>query len=233
MTRTLNVSTCLPRKSRGCWLACCHLAASIVANVNQCACAETAGAGPNGAIIHYRAEAKTAGTVDKDTHLLIDSGGQYDCGTTDISAHVATCDCPVALYEHARLCRETGSWVDSLHHGHSVLLRLQRAPCTSVSRQRIRSAASHACCRGTSPSTREFLETTRKLSAYRSYTLSLRAAAAKASTTRCLCTAAGPCSLQAHLDSRWTHWLARLCGQMAWTTGTGPAMGRRPCYQPI
>ena len=40
------------------------------------------GAGPNGAIIHYRAEAATCGTVDAQTHLLIDSGGQYDCGTT-------------------------------------------------------------------------------------------------------------------------------------------------------
>jgi Xaa-Pro aminopeptidase len=52
---------------------------------NDCSFPTIAGAGPNGAIIHYRAEAKTAGTVDKDTHLLIDSGGQYDCGTTDIT----------------------------------------------------------------------------------------------------------------------------------------------------
>ena len=40
-----------------------------------------AGAGPNGAIIHYRAEEATARPVDKDTMLLLDSGAQYDCGT--------------------------------------------------------------------------------------------------------------------------------------------------------
>lgn len=33
-----------------------------------------AGAGPNGAIIHYRAEAATAGSVDGATLLLVDSG---------------------------------------------------------------------------------------------------------------------------------------------------------------
>lgn len=33
-----------------------------------------AGAGPNGAIIHYRAEPSTSGTVDNDTLLLVDSG---------------------------------------------------------------------------------------------------------------------------------------------------------------
>ena len=31
--------------------------------------------------------------MDKDTHLLIDSGGQYDCGTTDISAQAAISEC--------------------------------------------------------------------------------------------------------------------------------------------
>lgn len=44
-----------------------------------------AGAGPNGAIIHYRAQKETCKTVDANTLLLIDSGGQYDCGTTDIT----------------------------------------------------------------------------------------------------------------------------------------------------
>lgn len=44
-----------------------------------------AGAGPNGAVIHYRAEEETCRSVDKDTLLLIDSGGQYDCGTTDVT----------------------------------------------------------------------------------------------------------------------------------------------------
>lgn len=44
-----------------------------------------AGAGPNGAIIHYRAQPGTCRTVDSSTLLLLDSGGQYDCGTTDIT----------------------------------------------------------------------------------------------------------------------------------------------------
>lgn len=44
-----------------------------------------AGAGPNGAIIHYRAQEESAKTVDSTTMLLLDSGGQYDCGTTDIT----------------------------------------------------------------------------------------------------------------------------------------------------
>ena len=43
------------------------------------------GANGNGAIIHYRAEASTCATVDASTLLLVDSGGQYDCGTTDIT----------------------------------------------------------------------------------------------------------------------------------------------------
>ncbi len=50
--------------------------------------ATIAGAGPNGAVIHYRAQPGTCRTVDKDTLLLLDSGGQYDCGTTDITRTV-------------------------------------------------------------------------------------------------------------------------------------------------
>ena len=44
-----------------------------------------AGAGPNGAVIHYRAAKATARPVDATTMLLVDSGGQYDCGTTDVT----------------------------------------------------------------------------------------------------------------------------------------------------
>lgn len=44
-----------------------------------------AGANGNGAIIHYRPEPETCGKVDGNTLLLLDSGGQYDCGTTDIT----------------------------------------------------------------------------------------------------------------------------------------------------
>jgi Xaa-Pro aminopeptidase len=44
-----------------------------------------AGANSNGAIIHYRPLPETCATVDSTTLLLLDSGGQYDCGTTDIT----------------------------------------------------------------------------------------------------------------------------------------------------
>jgi Xaa-Pro aminopeptidase len=42
------------------------------------------------AIIHYRPQegTSTLKTVDKDTLLLLDSGGQYECGTTDITRTV-------------------------------------------------------------------------------------------------------------------------------------------------
>jgi len=42
-----------------------------------------AGAGPNGAIIHYRADGPDCGIVGPGTILLLDSGGQYRDGTTD------------------------------------------------------------------------------------------------------------------------------------------------------
>jgi Xaa-Pro aminopeptidase len=47
-----------------------------------------AGADANGAVIHYRAKAETCRTAKAGTLLLIDSGGQYDCGTTDVTRTV-------------------------------------------------------------------------------------------------------------------------------------------------
>lgn len=48
-----------------------------------------AGTGPNGAIMHYRVTAETDSTLE-DRHLLVlDSGGQYLDGTTDITRTVA------------------------------------------------------------------------------------------------------------------------------------------------
>lgn len=44
-----------------------------------------AGADGNGAIIHYRARSETCGTVKRDSMLLLDSGGQYLDGTTDVT----------------------------------------------------------------------------------------------------------------------------------------------------
>ncbi len=44
-----------------------------------------AGSGPNGAIIHYRANNKTNRKLKKNDILLLDSGGQYKWGTTDVT----------------------------------------------------------------------------------------------------------------------------------------------------
>jgi len=48
-----------------------------------------AGSGPNGAVVHYRAEEKTNRPVEPGTLLLVDSGGQYRDGTTDVTRTVA------------------------------------------------------------------------------------------------------------------------------------------------
>lgn len=46
------------------------------------------GAGPNGAIVHYRSSEKTNRKLEKGMLYLIDSGGQYVDGTTDITRTV-------------------------------------------------------------------------------------------------------------------------------------------------
>ena len=43
------------------------------------------GSGPNGAIIHYRANKKTNRLIKKNDIYLCDSGGQYHYGTTDVT----------------------------------------------------------------------------------------------------------------------------------------------------
>jgi Xaa-Pro aminopeptidase len=47
------------------------------------------GAGPNGAIIHYRVTTKTSRKLGADELYLVDSGAQYQDGTTDITRTVA------------------------------------------------------------------------------------------------------------------------------------------------
>jgi Xaa-Pro aminopeptidase len=47
------------------------------------------GAGPNGAIVHYKSSEKTNRKLETGTLYLIDSGGQYVDGTTDITRTVA------------------------------------------------------------------------------------------------------------------------------------------------
>ena len=44
-----------------------------------------AAAGPHGAIVHYEADPTAATPLPKKSFLLLDSGAQYDCGTTDIT----------------------------------------------------------------------------------------------------------------------------------------------------
>lgn len=48
-----------------------------------------AGSGANGAIVHYRATAESNRTLQQGELLLLDSGGQYYDGTTDITRTVA------------------------------------------------------------------------------------------------------------------------------------------------
>ncbi len=47
------------------------------------------GSGPNGAIIHYKANKKSNRTLKKGDLYLVDSGGQYDFGTTDVTRTIS------------------------------------------------------------------------------------------------------------------------------------------------
>lgn len=48
------------------------------------------GGGPNGAIIHYRADLGSDNEIPRDSLCLVDSGAQYDWATTDITRTMAT-----------------------------------------------------------------------------------------------------------------------------------------------
>ncbi len=50
------------------------------------------GAGPNGAIMHYRVTEESNRTIEENSLLLVDSGAQYLDGTTDITRTVAIGD---------------------------------------------------------------------------------------------------------------------------------------------
>lgn len=47
------------------------------------------GAGPNGAVVHYRVSEKTVLPIERGSLYLVDSGGQYADGTTDITRTIA------------------------------------------------------------------------------------------------------------------------------------------------
>ncbi len=48
-----------------------------------------AGSGPNGAIIHYKSNKKSNRKLNKNHLLLVDSGGQYKWGTTDVTRTIS------------------------------------------------------------------------------------------------------------------------------------------------
>lgn len=88
------------------------------------------GSGPNGAIVHYRVSEETNRTLERNSVYLVDSGGQYPDGTTDITRTVwIGPDAPPAevqdrytrvLKGHIRLAMQTfptgtiGSQLDTL-----------------------------------------------------------------------------------------------------------------------
>jgi Xaa-Pro aminopeptidase len=47
------------------------------------------GAGPNGAVVHYRVSEQTNRPIEPNSLFLVDSGGQYPDGTTDVTRTVA------------------------------------------------------------------------------------------------------------------------------------------------
>ena len=47
------------------------------------------GTGPNGAIIHYKASKSTNRKLKKGDIYLVDSGGQYNYGTTDVTRTIS------------------------------------------------------------------------------------------------------------------------------------------------
>ena len=47
------------------------------------------GAGPNGAVVHYRASDETNRPLEPGSLFLVDSGGQYQDGTTDVTRTIA------------------------------------------------------------------------------------------------------------------------------------------------
>ncbi|MEM9900772.1 MAG: aminopeptidase P family protein [Pseudomonadota bacterium] len=61
------------------------------------------GAGPHGAIVHYRVTEETNAQITPGTLVLIDSGGQYVDGTTDITRTLATG--PVTTAQRAAFTR--------------------------------------------------------------------------------------------------------------------------------
>jgi len=61
------------------------------------------GSGPNGAVVHYKASEKTNRPIETGTLMLVDSGGQYRDGTTDITRTMAIGTPTDEMRRHATL----------------------------------------------------------------------------------------------------------------------------------
>ena len=68
-----------------------------------------AGAGPDGAIVHYRVTRKTDRAIKPNELFLIDSGGQYQDGTTDMTRTVASASRPRKCATASRACSKATS----------------------------------------------------------------------------------------------------------------------------
>ena len=73
------------------------------------------GAGPNGAIVHYRVSPETNRPLERGSFYLVDSGAQYLDGTTDITRTVAIGPVDAAMRRHFTLVLK----------GHIALARLR------------------------------------------------------------------------------------------------------------
>jgi Xaa-Pro aminopeptidase len=117
------------------------------------------GFGSNGAIVHYRVEQQSAATIDDSSFYLIDSGGQYTTGTTDVTrvVHLGVptaqqkCDYTLVLKGHIDLAKikfpkgTTGTALDAIArqylwnaslnfshgtgHGVGYFLNVHEGPC--------------------------------------------------------------------------------------------------------
>ncbi len=81
------------------------------------------GAGSNGAIVHYRVSEKTNKRLKKGSLFLIDSGGQYEDGTTDVTRTAAI----------GRPAREMKERYTLVLKGHVALARVRFPPGTTGS----------------------------------------------------------------------------------------------------
>lgn len=62
--------------------------------------ATIAGSGPNGAIVHYRADEKSNRRLRKGDMFLLDSGGQYPDGTTDVTRTISLGESTTEMKQH-------------------------------------------------------------------------------------------------------------------------------------